>query len=99
MNPVAPNPLLELVQQKKVGKELTRPERQMIISWLLSTLKGRNGNMCLKKEIAVPLVEEFHVSCWTLRRIWNGALENSNNFEGSDPEFLTLLLEQSNCGH
>ena len=31
MNPVAPDPPLERVQQKKVGKELTRTERQMII--------------------------------------------------------------------
>ena len=79
MNPVAPDPPLELVQQKKVDKELTRTERQMIISRLLWTLKERGGIMCLKKEIAVPLIEEFCVSRWTLRRIWNRALENSNN--------------------
>jgi hypothetical protein len=98
MSPVAPDPPLELVQQKKVGKELTRTERQMIISRLLWTLKERDGIMCLKKEIAVPLMEEFHVSRWTLRRIWNRALENSNNFEGSDPQFSTSLLKRSNCG-
>ena len=69
----------------------------MIISRLLWTFKKRDGNMCLKKEIAVPLMEVFHVSRWTLRRIWNRALENSNNFEGSDPQFLTLPLKQSNC--
>ena len=63
MNPVAPDPTLELVQQKKVGKELTRTERQMIISRLLWTPKERDGNMCLKKEIAVLLMEELHVSC------------------------------------
>ena len=95
MNPVAPDPPSELVQQKKVVKELTRTERQMIISWLLWTLKERDGIMCLKEEIAVPLIEEFHVSHWTLRRIWNHSLENSNNFEGSDPQFLTLLLKRS----
>ena len=79
MNPVAPDPRLELVPQKKVGKELTGTERQMIISRLLWTLKERDGIMCLKEEIAVPLMEEFHVSRWTFRRIWNRALENSNN--------------------
>ena len=99
VNPVAPDPPLERVQQKKVGKELTRTERQMIISRLLWTLKERDGIMCLKEETAVPFIEEFHVSHWTLKRIWNGTLEDSNNFEGSDPEFLTSLLEQSNCGH
>ena len=61
MNPVASEPLLELVQEKEVGEELTRTERQMIISWLLQTLKERDGNMCLKEEVAVPLMEEFHV--------------------------------------
>ena len=98
MNPFAPDPPLELVQQKKVVEELTRTERQMIISRLLWTLKERDGIMCLKEEIAVLLMEELHVSRWTLRRIWNRALENSNNFEGSDPQFLTSLLKQSNCG-
>ena len=71
MNPVAPDPPSELVQQKKVVKELMRTERQMIISRLLWTLKERDGNMCLKEEIAVPLMEELHVSRWTLKRIWN----------------------------
>ena len=70
----------------------------MIISRLLWTLKERDGIMCLKKEIAVPLMEEFHVSRWTLRRIWNRALENLNNFEGLDSQFLTLSLKRSNCG-
>ena len=99
VNPVDPDPPSELVQQKKVVEEFMGTERQMIISRLLWTLKERDGIMCLKEEIAVPLIEEFHVSRWTLRRIWNGALEDSNNFEGSDPEFLMPPLEQSNCGH
>ena len=89
MNSVAPEPPLELVQEKKVVGELTRIERQMIISRLLWILKERDGIMCLKKEIAVLLMEEFHVSCWTLKRIWNCAQENSDNFEGLDPQFLT----------
>ena len=79
MNPVALDHHEEVVHRKNVGKELTRTERQMIISRPLWTLKERDGIMCLKKEIAVPLMEEFHVSRWTFRRIWNRALENSNN--------------------
>ena len=69
MNPAAFDPPQDLVQEKKVGKELTRATRQMILSWLLWTLKERDGNMCLKKEIAVLLMEEFHVSPWTLKLI------------------------------
>ena len=34
----------------------------MIISQLLWTLKERDGIMCLKEELAVPLIEEFCVS-------------------------------------
>ncbi len=67
MNPAALDPPQGLVREKKVGTELTRATRQMIISWLLWTLKERDGNMCLKTEIAVLLMEEFHVSPWTLK--------------------------------
>ena len=99
MNPVAPDPPSELVQKKKVVEESTRTERQMITSLLLWTLKERDGIMCLKEGIAIPLMEEFCVSHRTLRRIWNHALEDSNNFEGSDREFLTSQLKRSHCGN
>ena len=67
MNPVALDHHGEVVHRKKVGNEVTQTQRQIIVARRLWSLKSRDGNMCLEEEIAVPLMEEFRVSRWTLK--------------------------------
>ena len=79
MNSVALDHHEEVVHQKKVGKEFTQAQRQIIVARRLWSLKSRDGNVCLSRKIAVPVMEEFRVSHWTLKRISIRDLENFNN--------------------
>ena len=79
MNSVALDHHEEVVHRKKVDKELTQTQRQLIVARRLWSLKSRDGNVCLSRKIAAPLMEEFRVSRWTLKRISIRALENFNN--------------------
>jgi hypothetical protein len=86
MDPQPPAPQPRLPPDNVRQKDLTAEQRRNIVTRLLWELKDGHWNRKFAHGVLTALAEEFHVSHFTIRRVWKRAIQN---FEG--PTIRQLL--------
>ena len=79
MDPPAPDPPQEPPPRWTKGKELTAQQRRDVVARLLWELKDNGPNAKFPKGVLTAVAEEFHVTHFTIRRVWARALQNFND--------------------
>ena len=95
MNPPDPEPQPRLVPERRTKKELTREQRQQIVSRLLWELNEKGNDGKFARGTIPAVAAEFHVCPKTIRRIWARAVQN---FEDPDVRQFSASPEKKKCG-
>jgi hypothetical protein len=78
MDPPAPNPTQESPPPWTKGKESTAQQQRYVVARLLWELKDNGPNAKFHKGVLTAVAVEFHVTHFTIRRVWAFALQNVN---------------------
>ena len=76
MDPQPPEPQPRRPPDHVRQKNLTAEQRRNIVTRLLWELKDGHRNGKFARGVLTALAEEFHVSYWTIRRVWKRAIQN-----------------------
>ena len=76
MDDQPPNPQQRLPPEHIQRKELTAEQRRNIVTRLLWELKDGHRNGKFGRGVLTAVADEFHVSHFTIRRVWKRAVQN-----------------------
>ena len=96
MEPPDPDPHQAPLPEKKTKKELTAKQRRDVVARLLWEQKGDNVTSKFRKGVLTAKAADFHVTHFTIRRVWARALDNFLN--PSINQFHSEPLKIGNCG-
>ena len=76
MDDQPPDPQQQLPPEHIRRKELTSEQRRNIVTRLLWELKDGHRNGKFGRGVLTAIADEFHVTHFTIRRVWKRAIQN-----------------------